>query len=340
VKVLVTGGAGYIGSVLICMLLEKGYKVTCLDRLFFGRETLADAVQDRNFELLKDDIRWFDPQVLEGIDVVMDLASLSNDPSGELNPSKTIDINYLGRVRVAKLSKRYGVRRYILASTCSVYGFRDNMILDEKSTTNPLTTYAKANVMAEEDILPLASEDFAATVLRQATVYGISPRMRFDLAINGMTLSLFKGGKVRVMRDGSQWRPFIHVKDTSKAFISVMEAPCDEINGQVFNVGSDDQNCQVLPLANMVCGAAGVDPRIEWYGSPDTRSYRVSFEKITDKLNFRAEKSPDDGVKEILQALNNGTITDSLKTRTVEWYRHLLEAHSLVKETSLKDSIL
>ena len=339
-KVLVTGGAGYIGSVLIRMLLEKGYKVTCLDRLFFGRETLADAMRDPNFELLKDDIRWFEPQALEGIDVVMDLASLSNDPSGELNPSKTIDINYLGRARVARLSKRYGVERYILASTCSVYGFRGDTILDETSTTDPLTTYAKANVMAEEDVLPLASEDFAATVLRQATVYGISPRMRFDLAINGMTLSLFKGGKVRVMRDGSQWRPFIHVKDTSKAFITVMETPRDEVNGQIFNVGSDDQNCQILPLANMVCRAAGVDPQIEWYGSPDTRSYRVSFEKIRSRLNFRVEKTPDDGVREILEALKGGTVTDSLKTRTVEWYRHLLEAHSLVKEVSLRDTML
>jgi len=339
-RVLVTGGAGYIGSVLMRMLLDKGYKVLCLDRLFFGRETLADVLGDPNFELLKDDIRWFDPKVLEGVHIVMDLASLSNDPSGELNPAKTIDINYLGRVRVAKLSKRYSVERYILASTCSVYGFHEDTILDEASATNPLTTYAKANVMAEEDILPLASRDFSVTVLRQATVYGISPRMRFDLAINGMTLSLFKDKKIKVMRDGSQWRPFIHVKDTSRAFINVIEAPTDSVNGQIFNVGSNDQNFQILPLANTICKAVGIDPEIQWYGSPDNRSYRVNFDRIRSCLSFAAEFVPSDGVKEIYEALQNGKLIESAKTRTVDWYRHLLEADSLAREVSLRDSIL
>jgi len=339
-KVLVTGGAGYIGSVLNRMLLDRGYKVLCLDRLFFGKETVSDLMGNPDFELLKDDIRWFDPQILEGVDVVMDLASLSNDPSGELNPTKTIDINYLGRTRVARLSKRYGVERYILASTCSVYGFRENTILDEASTTDPLTTYAKANLMAEEDILPLAGRDFTVTVMRQATVYGISPRMRFDLAINGMTLSLFKDKAIKVMRDGTQWRPFIHVKDTSKAFITVMEAPKDQVNSQTFNVGSNDQNYQILPLANAVCKAVGMDPKMQWYGSPDNRSYRVSFDKMRNNLNFNPDFTATDGVRETYEALNNGTLTDSMKTRTVEWYKHLLDAHSIVKETALRDSIL
>jgi len=145
------------------MLIEKGYKVKCLDRFFFGKETLNDVLPNSNLDLIKDDIRWFDPKILQGVDVVMDLASLSNDPSGELDPAKTYDINYLGRVRVAKLSKEYGVPRYILASSCSVYGFREDTILDENSPTNPLTTYAKSNLMAENDVLQLSNSDFTVT---------------------------------------------------------------------------------------------------------------------------------------------------------------------------------
>ena len=339
-KVLVTGGAGYIGSVLTRILLDKGYEVLCLDRLFFGKETVADIMGNPNFHLLKDDIRWFDPQVLDGVDVVMDLASLSNDPSGELNPAKTIDINCLGRTRVAKLSKIHGVKRYILASTCSVYGFRDNATLDETSATNPLTTYARANVMAEEDILPMATSDFTVTALRQATVYGISLRMRFDLAINGMTLSLFKDKAVKVMRDGSQWRPFVHVKDTSKAFIAVMESEIEKVNGQVFNVGSNDQNYQILPLANVVCKAVGIEPQIQWYGSTDNRSYKISFNKIKSILNFSTDYTARDGAVEVYNALKDGKVTDSLRTKTVEWYKHLLAADALSKEVTIRGTIL
>ena len=166
-----------------------GHKVKCLDRFFFGKESLAEVLSNPNLEIIKDDIRWFDPKILKNVDVVLDLAALSNDPSGELDPSKTIDINYLGRIRVARLSKEYGVKRYILASSCSIYGYNDNDgSVDEISKINPLTTYAKANRKAEEDVLPLADSKFSVTALRFATVYGYSGRMRFDLAINSMVL--------------------------------------------------------------------------------------------------------------------------------------------------------
>ena len=204
-KVLVTGGGGYIGSILLRTLLEQGYYVTCLDRLFFGIAPIKDIADE--IHLIKADIRWFQPDILKDIDAVCDLASLSNDPSGELDPKKTLDINYRGRVRVAKLSKKQGVSRYILASTCSVYGYQ-NETLTEESTPNPLTTYARANMLAEKEVLSLSDESFSTTVLRQATVYGVSPRMRFDLAINGMVLGFYKHGQVPIMRDGKQWRPF------------------------------------------------------------------------------------------------------------------------------------
>lgn len=339
-QVLVTGGAGYIGSVLIRMLLDRGYKVKCLDRFFFGKEPLKDVLSAPDLELIRDDIRWFDPKFLRDVDAVIDLAALSNDPSGELDPAKTFDINYLGRTRVAKLSREYGVKRYILASTCSVYGFRQDMVLDEGSPTNPLTTYAKSNLMAERDVLPLADSNFTVTVLRQATVYGLSPRMRFDLAINGMTLGLFKRKKISVMRDGDQWRPFIHVKDTSKAFITVLESSEHKVNGEVFNAGSNEQNYQILSLAEMIGEAISIPFEIGWYGSPDERSYRVNFDKIHSTLGFSPDYTANEGAREVYEALEGGKVTDSLKTKTVEWYKHLLSMHATLKEIVIRDTIL
>ncbi|MFQ6064876.1 MAG: NAD-dependent epimerase/dehydratase family protein [Candidatus Bathyarchaeia archaeon] len=338
-KVLVTGGAGYIGSVLIRMLLERGYKIKCLDRFFFGKETLRDVISDSNLELIKDDIRWFDSRILSDVDATIDLASLSNDPTGEIDPSKTYDINYLGRVRVAKLCKKYGVERYILASTCSVYGFQGS-ILNEKSSVNPLTTYAKSNVLAEKDVLQLEDEHFSVTVMRQATVYGLSPRMRFDLAVNGMVLGAYANGKIPVMRDGTQWRPFIHVKDTSKAFLTVLESQKDKVNRQIFNVGSNRQNIQILALAELVKKTFPIPIEVEWYGSPDKRSYRVNFDKIHRNLGFVADCTLRDGAREVYEALENGKVTDSKKTKTVEWYKHLLNLHATLKEIVIHDTIL
>ena len=338
-KVLVTGGGGYIGSVLVQMLLERGYKVKCLDRFFFGVETLSDVAGDPNLEIVKDDIRWFDPTLLRDVDAVMDLAALSNDPSGELDPTKTMEINYKGRVRVAKLSKKYGVERYILASSCSVYGFQDEVV-DENSPTNPLTTYAKANVLAERETLLLNDDNFSVTVLRQATVYGLSPRMRFDLAINGMVLGFYKHGKIPIMRDGTQWRPFVHIRDTARAFITVLESERDLIKGEIFNVGSNEQNYQIKPLAELIADAIGLPFNFEWYGSPDKRSYRVDFSKIRDVLGFKPKYTPKEGAKEIYDALVEGKVEDSIKTRTVEWYKFLLTAQKIIKEVELRGVIL
>ena len=323
-KVLVTGGAGYIGSTLVRLLLERGYDVVVLDRLFFGREPLAD-VEDQ-VRIVEDDIRRFDPRILEGVDAVLDLAALPNDPTCELDPEKALDINYRGRVRVAKLAKEKGVERYVLASTCSVYGFQPG-ILDEGSPVKPLTVYARASYLAEMEILPLADRRFVATALRQATVYGLSYRMRFDLAVNGMVKALFKTGVIRIMRDGRQWRPFVHVKDTSRAFITVLEVEPELVNGQVFNVGSDEQNVQIFELAKRVSEACGQEFRYEWYGSPDRRSYRVSFKKIRELLDYRPHYTIEEGAREVWEALVEGRVDpDDPKTITVKWYKRLLEA--------------
>ena len=337
-KVLVTGGAGYIGSILSRILLEKGYDVTCLDRLFFGLDPIKEVAN--KMHLIKDDIRWFKPEILKGMDAVFDLASLSNDPSGELEPQKTLEINYIGRVRVAKLSKKYRVSRYVLASTCSVYGFQEE-ILTEESNLNPLTTYAKANTLAEKEILPLADKSFCVTALRQATVYGLSPRMRFDLAINGMTLGFYKNAKIPIMRDGKQWRPFIHVNDTSNAFTKVLEADPELVNGQVFNAGSNEQNVQIFNLAQLIAKSINLPFNYEWYGSPDKRSYRVSFNKIKETLNFKPQYTPKEGAKEVFDALKDGGVSgDDPRTITVKWYKHLLEMHTLIKKVEINGVLL
>ncbi len=337
-RVLVTGGAGYIGSVLTRLLLEKGYSVTCLDRLFFGTDSIKD-ITDR-IKLVRDDVRWFKPELLDGVDAVFDLASLSNDPAGELDPEKTLEINYKGRVRVAQLAKKHGVQRYVLASTCSVYGFQEG-ILTEESQPNPLTTYAKASVLAEKEVLPLADQDFSATVLRQATVYGLSPRMRFDLAVNGMVLGFFRNGKIPIMRDGKQWRPFVHVKDTSQAFVRVLETDRELVNGQILNVSDNGQNVQIFDLARVVADAINLPFNYEWYGSPDNRSYRVSFDKIKAVLNFVPKNTPKDGAKEVYDALKEGRLNgDDLRTITVKWYKHILETPSLIKDLEINGAVL
>lgn len=337
-KVLVTGGAGYIGSTLMRLLLKRGYKVTCLDRFFFGIEPIKDIADE--IVLIKDDVRWFDPEKLKGIDAVLDLASLSNDPSGDLDPQKTLEINYKGRVRVAQLSKKKGVARYILASTCSVYGFKEGVITEE-SSTNPLTTYAKASVLAEEEILKMTSKSFTATALRQATVYGLSNRMRFDLAINGMVLGFFKNGKIPIMRDGKQWRPFVHVKDTSNAFIKVLESEDELVKSQIFNVGSEEQTVQILDLARTVAESVGLPFNYEWYGSPDTRSYRVGFSKIRKKLNYKPRFTIADGAKEVFAALKEGKLNlEDPRTITVKWYKQLLEMHKILKDVEINGAVL
>lgn len=323
-RVLLTGGGGYIGSTLAEVLLNRGYQVRILDRFFFGQDLLEHIRLHEGLEVVKGDIRTVRQDIFEGIDVVMDLAALSNDPAGELDPQKTLDINYLGRSRIAHLAKHANVKRYILASSCSIYGFQEE-ILDEESPVNPLTTYAEANYLAEKAVLDLADDSFSVVVLRQATVYGLSYRMRFDLAVNGMTRGCFDRGIINVLRDGSQWRPFVHVRDTSRAFVMVAEADNEKVNGQVFNVGSNDQNIQVLELAKRVAQGVEKPFAMEWYGDPDNRSYRVSFDKIGRVLGYKTEMNFEDGADEIFQALTNDRVLKDDRTRTVVWYATLLD---------------
>ncbi len=325
-KVLLTGGAGYIGCVMSRRLLERGYDVVVIDRLFFGIEPIRDLIGEKGFTLVHDDVRWFDPVVLNDVDVVIDMAAISNDPAGELRPEFTLDINYRGRVRVANLSKKHGVKKYIYFSTCSVYGFQEKVV-NEKSPLNPLTTYAKAAALGERDILPLADRDFIVTVVRPATVYGFSPRLRLDLVVNTMTFTLYTEGKVKVF-GGTQYRPLIHVKDLVRAIELIIEAESNVVNGEVFNVGSNEQNYRILDLAQEICRAVNRDP-IECIDlrehDVDRRSYRVDFNKIKEKLNFTPRYKIADGVREIWRALDEGIVKPSIKNWTVKRYKVLLK---------------
>ena len=337
-KILVTGGAGYVGSVVIPKLIEDGHYVKCLDRFFFGKEFLSQEKFQGKLELINDDIRWFEPKILEDIDVVLDLAAISNDPAGELNPEKTFEINHKGRARVAMLSKKNGVKRYILASSASIYGQQEN-IADENASVKPLTAYSKANRNAEIDNLPLNSDDFTVTVLRFSSVYGLSPRMRFDTAVNCMVLDLFKNNKISV-KGKSNKRPFIHINDVVQSYQLVVAADKEKIGGQIFNVGSEEQNYEMGNLANEIANNCEKKCEIELSDTNDFRSYFASFKKIQNTLGFSAKYSIKDGVEEMYESLAKGILTDSIKTRTVDWYKELLSNPDLKKQYSMNDTIL
>jgi len=338
-KILVTGGAGYIGSVLISDLISKNHSVKCLDRFFFGDEYLSQKQFDGKLELIKNDIRWFDPKILSDVDAVMDLGSLSNDPVGELDPEKTFEINHRGRVHVAQLSKEAGVKQYILPSSASNYGKQEG-IVNEESEVFPLTTYSKANSKAEIDVLKLNDDKFTVTVLRFSSIYGLSPRMRFDLAVNSMASALFKTGKIIVTGDGQQHRPFLHIKDAVNVYSLILSSPIEKISGEIFNVGSDEQNYKIDDLAKEVGDAIGKPYEIEFQGTHDHRSYTASFKKIKENLGYKTNFNVKDGAKEVYTALENNKISDTIKTKTVEWYKNLVYYHKLINKISINDSIL
>jgi len=337
-NILVTGGAGYVGSVLIPSLIEDGHFVKCLDRFFFGMDHLKSKEFENHLELIKDDIRWFDQNILSNVDVVMDLAALSNDPVGNLDPKKTYEINHLGRVRVASLAKKKGVPKYMLASSASIYGQQKN-IVDETAKVFPLTAYSKANRKAEIDVLKLDDKNFTVTALRFSSLYGVSPRMRFDIAVNSMVLELFKIKKI-VVRGKNNRRPFLHIRDAVNAYKVLLESKQEKISGQIFNVGLDEQNYTIGDLAKMVGDSIGIDYTLEVGDSNDHRSFVTSFKKITDTLGYKTQFNIDDGAKEIYQSLENGVITDSLKTITLKWYQYLLSNPEISKEVELNGKIL
>lgn len=335
-KIVVTGGAGYIGTSLCEELLKLNHKVVCVDRVFFGHDIINDFLKNPNYALIRDDIRTVEPSIFEGVDIVMDLAGISNDPACDLDSEITEEINHKGAVRIARLAREVGVTRYIFSSSCSIYGAGTHEQLSEDSPTNPVSLYAKSKVAAENDIRQLSSDDFCVTFLRNATVYGLSRRMRFDLIVNIMTLHAYTNRKINVLGGGKQWRPNVHIKDVCKAFIKTMEAPVEKINGEVFNVGSNQQNYQVIQVANMIRDVVPYTDVEVINDDPDKRNYNVDFGKISSVLDFRVERSILEGAVEVKQSLERGEVSgDDIKTSTLRYYKFLIDAERTLKEVKM-----
>ena len=337
--VLVTGGGGYIGSVLCELLLDAGHQVRVLDRMFFGRQALAHIEGRDAFTVFREDIRYVGPEPFEGADVVIHLAGISNDPACDLDSKITQEVNVDGTMRVAKQAREAGVSRFIFSSSCSVYGASDGALLHEDSARAPVSLYARTKIESEEDLMKMHSDDFAVTLLRNGTVYGLSPRMRFDLVINLMTLYAHRNRKIFVLGGGQQWRPLVHVHDVARAFIAVMDAPIDKVAGETFNVGETDHNFQTVRIAQMVRDVLPYTDVELVPDDPDRRTYKVAFDKMRDVLGFEITRTPHEGIVEIKQALERGTVDDGIKSRTVDYYRFLLEAEQTVREVAYEGSI-
>jgi len=338
-KIMVTGAGGYIGTQLVKDLVEKGYEVTAVDRFFFGKETLKDFYDNTKVRILQKDIRDLKPSDFHGHYAVCDLACLSNDPAGEIDPELTIKINRDGRIHVATMAKKAKVEKYIISSSCSVYGTGNNLKITETSSTNPLSTYAKSTFEAEQHTLSMSDNNFSVSSLRNATVFGLSTRMRFDLVVNLMTLTAFKKGRILVMGGGKQWRPLIHVSDVSRAFMKIIDNPRSKVSQQIFNIGID--NYQVKEIAYMVREVIGTNIEIEIApDDADKRDYNVSFKKAEELLEFRGLVNINEGISEVYKALKSGKVDTGPKTVTVQWYQNILNAKKLLDEVILEGRVI
>ena len=294
---------------MVPMLLNKGYDVVGLDTDLYKRSTFGEGIVEIP-EQIKD-VRDIELKDLEGFDAVLHLAGLSNDPLGNLNPTLTEEINYKASVRLAELAKQAGVERFIFSSSCSNYGAGGTDWLNEESAFNPVTPYGVSKVKVEQDVAKLADDNFSPTFLRNATAYGVSPRLRFDLVLNNLVAWAFTKGLVYIKSDGTPWRPIVHIEDISRAFIAVLEAPRELVHNEAFNVGRNEDNYQIREIAEIVRETVP-NCQIEYApnAGPDTRCYRVDCSKITKVLpNFKPQWDTRKGAKELYEVYKKVGLT-------------------------------
>jgi nucleoside-diphosphate-sugar epimerase len=308
-KILVTGHRGYIGTVMVPMLVKAGHEVTGLDTDFYARCTFGENFNGGPF--MKKDIRDVEPADLAGFDAIIHLAALSNDPLGNLNPELTYDINWRGTVHLAKIAKKVSVQRFLFSSSCSNYGAAGDDMLNEEAELNPVTPYGISKVRAEQDLRTLADDSFSPTYLRSATAYGVSPRLRFDIVLNNLTAWAYTTGKIFLKSDGTPWRPIVHIEDISRAFVAVLQAPREIVHNQAFNVGKLGENYRIREIAEIVRETVP-NCAIEYASDagPDKRCYCVDCSKINRALpEFQPEWTARKGAEQLYNAYQQIGVT-------------------------------
>jgi nucleoside-diphosphate-sugar epimerase len=298
-KVLVTGSQGYIGTILVPILIQKGHEVIGLDTDYYKRCTFGAEVPKNEF--IKIDIRDIQREYIKGFDAIIHLAGLSNDPLGDYRPELTKDINEKASVRLAMLAKEAGIKRFLFASSCSNYGSAGSDFLDEEAPFNPVTPYGISKVQVEAALSEMADDDFSPTYLRASTAYGLSPRLRFDLVANNLTAWAFTTGKVYLKSDGTPWRPIVHVEDIALAYIAVLHAPRDVVHNEAFNVGTTTENYQIKEIAEIVQDIVP-NCKVDYApdAGPDKRCYRVNCDKIARCLHeFKPQWTARRGIEQL-----------------------------------------